>query len=1553
MAQRGTANFPDPSRELPHLTNNAWSAAQSLLLRPLPIRSACVRGRHSRRHLSLLPSGPSWAHSGSGASLPLLSSPPWTASSLSPALASSSPVQVCAASRSWVAEAGRCTHSRHNGARRLHFSRPFCLQSWTRFFSQPKTGESSETLGGLRHSRTIFSCGLSLHTRQTYGAASSEPASASGPLCASPSPFCLPPSPPYPCASASRGRRSLRARGDSEAAPVAAQGGRPSLLPMFFSPGCFSPFHSAAVSPSCDPARPPSSPPSPCLFAATRDESTGMRGSASSPSSSPPPRPTAAPPAGASCPFLPALLAPPFIHSLSPLASRWVACLSPFLQALPPPRLRLWGGSCCELEPLLLPPPLPLSVLFPHPLPPSVLSSPLLPSTSLSPQSASLLPPSVAAALHRCFRASAISPLQQFLLPLLLSPSHDLFVLSRMHSGKSLAVHLAVVLRLLEGDKRANANAVEREARPHATQNPQETLEKGKETAFPQCIFLLPTRDTATQTHAELLALLRYTPQLRVALLSGETAFYQAQQEAGEERGAGKRERRAVSDVDGGEDRQEAECADEPGGVSRRGCSVRVFRRIEKLRAHIWICTPGKLDEYLGYISWKDSLRRATTRLTPTGDKAEAAADERRAKTDETEDTQEGGDGCLGRCSLLVVDDAAALLQQSERGRQATAALLRLKERLPPGEKGAERGSEAVVPRSNAISYFLVPLLNFFGLILSHQTIFLSSWLSPDLRSVFVRLARVRSLTINALVTPAVASFAPAYSNASTAQASHPTPRSPPLSVGSRSAPLRAMDASALPSSPSSTPLPACSASCLSSPSSTSSCSRFPSPPPSPGLLRDADTEEARRRSRQTPEASENETEDKAALLKPSPSVPQVRETVHALPRRHSLRESILNVEETVGLWGPKRAAEFLAKKKRQWSELQRHLSGLRRNEEEPREERGNEEERDEATGIHGETLRSEFAIYPADLHAHVLFNVLMNEANRAAELETKRRGLHRGDDGRMERNEHECGAFSGSREKPHRIIVFFSCLKSLQFHYVYFKHYVFPTLLTSKTADPVAVSTLSAFPSFSPSVCSLSSTYSSASFPFSSRPSTLPAPPSIPARLPTLLALHHGLSGERRRAVVEAFSSPSVRASRAPPKGPSLPVSSAPSPCAVSFSSSSPSSAPSPSGYPAVSAPSPLAPQAPPSVGDSFPLPDSEPGRLTSRSRIASAGEREPRILHGHEPPQSANPNCEVRVLFATDLAATGVNVGDVDFIVHVGMARDPELLVQRLTRVARPRDPFFGPFTGSSTPLSPTSVASSATSSCASSRVTSPATCFSSGAFPASPPSEMFRDVPGTASAGRREQEGVVGQVADNGKLFPWDPIENGIGRSLLLLHDLETHFLFECFSEGINLTELHPRSALSLLSPNRALIAILGQKGDNEIRPEASEEGEEDEEHSPRGRRVEAACTRKTTVAETENIASYSCHSLKEASQEEPETKGQRKKASTRTEESEEVEDVEKTACADYPTPVSQTPLSVWPSGAWWHEVPSLRASADLFYRSLLGFYAMQSKRLKFDK
>ncbi|KFG54634.1 DEAD/DEAH box helicase, partial [Toxoplasma gondii FOU] len=695
MARRGTASFRDPLRESSYLTSHVWRSGEGTLLRgPSTLEFAYARGRRKQRRLGLSTTDLRFlAHGAPYCDSLFRSASPSCASAASSALASSSPVQVCCASRSWGTEAWRRKHGGKQSEGRWlpRFSCRVCLLPQACVvYLPPRTGEVLEMSHVPRRSRTRVLSFLSSLYVLRISTASSAPAS---PSCLPPSPHCLSVS---PCV----GRASKRTWGDAKTALGAPFGNQLFFPPSIFSPQRFYCFCSESTSPPpSDPLSPPSQAmPAECPVATGREEDSSSspslptRESSSSCELSLSSPTTDGPLVFASSSFLPSVLAPSFFRSLSPLASRWIACLSPLLKALPPPTLRLWGGSCCELKPLLLPAPLPLSVLLPHPLPMSVLSSaavsspsPASPSpVSSSRQPSSLLPPSVAVALHRHCGASAVSPLQQFLLPFLLSPSHDLLVLSRVQTGKSRAVQLAVVLRLLESDGIAQPSEDELNAQADATRKLQ-GMEQA-DAGFPKCLFLLPTRDAANQAHAELLALLRYTPQLRVALLCGETAFYQAQQEAREERSASGGGQRAAADV-ARDDPQAAEWAGEPRSIcSRRGRAVNVFHRIEKLRAHIWICTPGKLDEYLGYLSWKDSFRNgAASRLTPTPIDKDATGEAAATTEDTYEDTRQGRNRSFSRCSLLVVEDTPALFQQSDRGRQATAALLRLKERLPPG----------------------------------------------------------------------------------------------------------------------------------------------------------------------------------------------------------------------------------------------------------------------------------------------------------------------------------------------------------------------------------------------------------------------------------------------------------------------------------------------------------------------------------------------------------------------------------------------------------------------------------------------------------------------------------------------------------------------------------------------------------------------------------------------------------------------------------------------------------------------------------------------------
>ncbi|PFH34434.1 hypothetical protein BESB_064650 [Besnoitia besnoiti] len=1108
---------------------------------------------------------------------------------------------------------------------------------------------------------------------------------------------------------------------------------------------------------------------------------------------------SAPPPTIVECPLLPPLLAHSFVQSLSPLASTWLSALSPFLQTLPPPHLRLWGGSCCEIRPRLLPPPVPLSLLAPQS--PSLLSQPPPPSPSLSaapsaltcsspqaPCEPSVLPPSVARALQG-IGVSVLSPLQQFFLPFCLTSSHDLMLLSRTQTGKSLAVQLAALLRLLGA--------------------PDPSPETGP-SAFPRCVFLAPTRDVAQQTHAELLALIRYTPQLRVALLTGgSAAFSQATHEALEERegavgsstagGSSAFPNVAHAEIEGEAAGEASAPREAPqrhlsaSGDSRALRSFRVFKRLERLDAHIWICTPGKLEEYLGFLNWREGRR--TQR--PSRD---ANVRDRRERP-------------FARCELLIVEEAAVLLQQNEGGMQAMAALLRLKERLPAG----------------------------------HQTVFLSPWLPPDLRGLFSRLVRVRALTINALETPCLSpavftyavetpsagseggSAVSASGSSSSVLSSSESP-SPAQTSSPSSSPGPCLSAASPPAAGSSpcSPGTSCAAPCasVSPPAALSASSLPPSPPSEPCPILLSSPLAAAAASAEGARASTSQ-EAEAELRSPSPV------TLASSPR-----ESILHVKEPVGLWGPKRASEFLAKKERQWRELQRATeTGGRARE---GEARGDEEcEAEGGAGREtGEAVQSEFALYPADLHAHVLFNVTMNEAQRAAELDAeraRRRGVGGKDSLRPT-----------TRDEAHvvRGIFFFSSLKSLQFHYVFFKHYIIPVLQALNASAPA----------------SPSSPASSAASPCGGAP---PEPPAVPPRLPRLSALHHGLSAEKRQAVIEAFSS-----SRRPP----------------AF------------------------------VAD-------------------DGGDR------GGATPSSASPAApeaptELHILFATDLAATGLSLGRLDFIVHVGKPREPELLIQRLTRVTRAPGPVVPP----SSPTAPS-------------------------------PRPLSRGDSAQAESPRlpAEQGGTGEQAARHAALA------DAKGRSLLLLHDLEAHFLYECFQEGINLSELHPRTALSLLQRNPALAAILGQplemkttprEDRGKLRGDGEKKGRRRRERGGFGERDTDAEASAATCDEPTNAPLSGAFSSPADSSSSVSSAASPRRATSFSSAAGEAEaSAQESAPRDRSDRGENGDLSVrLPalsipavpfSPAWWSELPWLRASADLFYRSLLGLYAMQSRRLKFEK
>ncbi|KAL8271060.1 hypothetical protein Esti_005045 [Eimeria stiedai] len=235
----------------------------------------------------------------------------------------------------------------------------------------------------------------------------------------------------------------------------------------------------------------------------------------------------------------------------------------------------------------------------------------------------------------------------------------------------------------------------------------------------------------------------------------------------------------------------------------------------------------------------------------------------------------------------------------------------------------------------------------------------------------------------------------------------------------------------------------------------------------------------------------------------------------------------ILDLLQPQVLWGPKRSREFLAKKRYEASRATRQGG--------PDHQAASQLHGapSQHGGARGGGLRrpEQFVLYPPELHGHVLFNVLAKEAEAsAAEGEAEAAaagGVGKGEGG---------APFS-------RVLVFFSSTKSLQFHYALFKHFVIPNAnrllqmptaresaelelhqtaekgapFTNEKGGRRAAETAAAEAAEAGCPCSLKK--------FPSKEKGWPRG----VLLPMCWALHSKLTAEKRRAVIDAFSSNSL----------------------------------------------------------------------------------------------------------------------------------------------------------------------------------------------------------------------------------------------------------------------------------------------------------------------------------------------------------------------------------------------------------------------------------------
>lgn len=585
------------------------------------------------------------------------------------------------------------------------------------------------------------------------------------------------------------------------------------------------------------------------------------------------------------------------------------------------------------------------------------------------------------------------------------------------------------------------------------------------------------------------------------------------------------------------------------------------------------------------------------------------------------------------------------------------------------------------------------------------------------------RLCRVRSLTVNALSSPSLSSLSsssdnqsPLFSSASSSEASSS------YCQEEVTGPSSTVDTQPTLDTPTTSSRVADSSSSFSSRSTSSPCQHstvaFSEQPSATGVSGDF-----QERAREKPDTGGNvlenlgpsssllsnctsllgEEQNKSILaglaerenvktedkLPPRATAKTRLKKLRSSPFR-SFQEDILSVQDGVGLWGPKRAGDFLKKKRRQFCEEKRLSQAVQAQSDDDSSyvttyahgdrftsEASEREKTELLSGLWGagttngeqslphECIQSEFAMYPAELHAHVVLNAMLSEIRRATLVQTwtrnERKAMNKRDfqeqdegkcEGRVYRAEgYEKGQTSKKREGHHeeesshwnrtpqstivRGILFFSCLKTLQFHYVFFKHFLFSSLrstrrLAYRTASSVSPgSSSSTFreppssvlsPSSEPSISSAcSATVSSSSAATDDYPL---APPPIPHRLPYFYALHHGLTPERRRAAVRAFAEQR-------------------------------------SGPPFTAASSHLdEPLLSPGILDDEDLClGSAPERTASAFGTSLRGKNNERE-EGKEKTikdKEKDVEADVRILFATDIASAGLDLGTVDFIIHV----------------------------------------------------------------------------------------------------------------------------------------------------------------------------------------------------------------------------------------------------------------------------------------------------------
>lgn len=185
--------------------------------------------------------------------------------------------------------------------------------------------------------------------------------------------------------------------------------------------------------------------------------------------------------------------------------------------------------------------------------------------------------------------------------------------------------------------------------------------------------------------------------------------------------------------------------------------------------------------------------------------------------------------------------------------------------------------------------------------------------------------------------------------------------------------------------------------------------------------------------------------------------------------------------------------------------------------------------------------------------------------------------------------------------------------------------------------------------------------------------------------------------------------------------------------------------------------------------------------------------------------------------------------------------------------------------------------------------------------------------------------------------------------LARRLLALSDLDGHFLYECYKERIPLHETSAATSLPLLRPNKLFAAALGGAAEaiayrSAVQWQASD-GRQPQAGTAGSQPAVAANVAEAAGTLKEREATITGHpAIRGPSSRVRDVKEERELLATSTSENETVSFQKK------------SPFTAWsplPAPRAWLEARPLRASCELMYRSLLGTYALQATRLKYER